>query len=145
MLEGLTTMIIYTKLRYMSNIQSKNPANISNYLKALSNPKRMEIFMRIAAGCYMAYSSSRDGEICACIGELSQGLNIGLSTVSHHVKELSRAGLIRVERRGQKVECSVNQKAIGELADYFNALAAGAKHKAQFVFGHPMDTDGVNG
>jgi ArsR family transcriptional regulator len=106
----------------MSNNQTKNPHKISDYLKALSNPKRMEIFMRIAAGCYLACYSSKDGEICACIGDLSQGLNIGLSTVSHHIKELRRAGLISVERRGQKVECSAVQSALCELADYFNAL-----------------------
>lgn len=78
--------------------------------------------MRIAGGCFLAYNSSKKGEICACVGELSQGLNIGLSTVSHHIKELHQAGLIRVERRGQKVECSVDQGAVCELADYFEAL-----------------------
>lgn len=81
--------------------------------------------MRIAGGCFLAYASSKDGEICACVGELSRGLNIGLSTVSHHVKELRRAGLVRVERRGQRVECSVEQSALHELADYFQALKQG--------------------
>jgi DNA-binding transcriptional ArsR family regulator len=110
----------------MSNNQTKNPGKISTYLKALSNRKRLEIFMRIAGGCYLGYHSTKDGEMCACIGELSQGLNIGLSTVSHHIKELRQAGLIRVERRGQKVECYVDRRAVCELADYFNALKRNA-------------------
>jgi ArsR family transcriptional regulator len=110
----------------MSNNQSKNPGKISDYLKALSNRKRMDIFMRIAGGCFLGYHFTKDGEMCACIGELSQGLNIGLSTVSHHIKELRRAGLVRVERRGQKVECHADRRAICELADYFEALRRNA-------------------
>lgn len=83
--------------------------------------------MRIAGGCFFSCNSSKDGQICACVGDLSKGLNIGMSTVSHHIKELRRAGLIRVERRGQKVECSVERSAVVELADYFSTLQQGAE------------------
>lgn len=36
--------------------------------------------------------------------DLSQGLGIGHSTVSHHMKELCQTGLIRMQRKGQKSE-----------------------------------------
>ena len=129
----------------MSNNQIKNPNLISDYLKALSNPKRMEIFMRIAAGCYLGYNSSKNGEICACVGELSQGLNIGLSTVSHHIKELRQAGLVRVERRGQKVECSVVQSALYELAEYFDALKRNAVSSISHDISNMSTSEGGDG
>jgi ArsR family transcriptional regulator len=47
-------------------------------------------------------------------------LGIVPSTVSHHIKELRRAGLIRMERRGQKIECWVDPEVLKELAGFFS-------------------------
>lgn len=55
-----------------------------------------------------------------CVGELGKDLGIAPSTVSHHIKELYRAGLIKMERRGQNVECSVNPEMLSALALFFN-------------------------
>ncbi len=46
-----------------------------------------------------------------CVGELGRGLGIGAPTVSHHLKELTRAGLIRTRKRGQNTECWVSNHA----------------------------------
>lgn len=37
------------------------------------------------------------------------------STVSHHIKELRRAGILVVERRGKNIECWVNEQAVEDL------------------------------
>ena len=59
-------------------------------------------------------------ESCACVGELGQDLGIGLSTISHHIKELRRAGLIRMERRGQKIECWIDPETLAAVRDFFS-------------------------
>lgn len=58
-----------------------------------------------------------------CVGEIGKNLGIVPSTVSHHLRELRRAGLIRMERRGQKVECSVDPETLQTLARFFSGLA----------------------
>jgi SAM-dependent methyltransferase len=48
----------------------------------------------------------------ACVGELGQDLGIVGSTISHHIKELRRAGLIRRERQGQKIVCWIDPQPV---------------------------------
>jgi len=86
--------------------------------KALSNPHRLNIFMRLASCCSPETTCDTD-EICECVGGVSKNLGIAASTVSHHIKELSRAGLIRLRRRGQNIECRVDPETLASLAMFF--------------------------
>ena len=89
--------------------------------KALSNPHRLKIFMRLANCCGPNIACSVDSEeMRTCVGQLGKDLGIVPSTVSHHIKELHRAGLIRMERQGQKIDCWVDSETIGALGDFFN-------------------------
>jgi ArsR family transcriptional regulator len=54
-----------------------------------------------------------------CVGEIGRDLSVSPSTVSHHLKELRDAGLIRAQRRGQKIECWVDPDVLNELAQFF--------------------------
>ena len=67
------------------------------------------------------------GGVCACVGELGKDLGIVPSTVSHHIKELRQAGLIRMQRNGQNIECSVDRSALNDLACFLKAK--GQKNK----------------
>ena len=60
-----------------------------------------------------------EGQICECVGALGKDLGIAPSTVSHHLKELSRAGLIDMNRKGQTMECQVNPGVVRAVADFF--------------------------
>jgi ArsR family transcriptional regulator len=86
--------------------------------KALSHPHRLAIFLRLAACCQR---HGCDAETCArlCIGELGKGLGIGQPTVSHHLKELVNARLIRTRRCGQSTECWVTETTLDEFARFF--------------------------
>jgi len=51
------------------------------------------------------------------VGDLAKGVSIDPSTVSHHLKELRRSGLIHMERNGRNIQCWVNQETVHSLAD----------------------------
>lgn len=53
------------------------------------------------------------------VGELGKDLDIVPSTLSHHMKELRRAGLIKMRRSGQRIECWVDPGIIKELEGFF--------------------------
>ena len=42
------------------------------------------------------------------VGEVCCRLDQSLSTASHHLKELRLAGLVRTEKRGRWIYCSIN-------------------------------------
>lgn len=108
----------------MSNNRNK-PERLAGMFKALSNPNRLKIFLKLASCCSptpkgnVMYSVD---EACACVGELGRDLGVVPSTVSHHIKELHRAGLISMKRDGQTIRCSVEPKTVEELSSFFSKI-----------------------
>ena len=107
----------------MSNYQDENIDKFAEMFKALSNPHRLKIFMRLVSCCQpgtvTSIKTNMEPETCACVGELGQDLGIVPSTISHHIKELRQAGLIHMERRGQKIECWVDPETVAALQGFF--------------------------
>ncbi len=92
--------------------------NIAKLLKALSNENRLAIFEFLRE-----HDLSCDGpEGCGCsVGDIAKQYDLALSTVSHHLKELKEAGLIKCEQRGQFTYCTVNQAQVQELRKFFSS------------------------
>jgi len=88
--------------------------------KALSNPHRLALFSRLMSCCVPGTKCSPDAAVRYCVGELGNGLNIAPSTLSHHLKELNRAGLVNMERRGKNIECWVEPGVLDRLARFFS-------------------------
>ena len=113
-----------TIIRHMSNYQDKEIQKFAEIFKALSNPNRLKIFLRLISCCQpgapTTIKESVEPEACACVGELGQDLGIVPSTISHHIKELRQAGLIRMERNGQKIECSMEPDTLKALKGFFS-------------------------
>lgn len=74
--------------------------------RALADPARIKILnMLLSAG----------GEVCAC--EITPAMALSQSTVSHHLKKLLEAGLVRREERGTWAYYSVDDGAMTRLRD----------------------------
>lgn len=91
---------------------------MAEVFKALSNPNRLRILAKLAFENGAWPTSCDDLGTCKCVGELGKDLDIVPSTVSHHIKELSRVGLIRLKRRGQSVECSVDYETLDSISGF---------------------------
>ena len=91
-----------------------NSARRTAILKALADPRRFELLERIAqSGCALNCSEAR------------AALPISAATLSHHVKELEAAGLIRVEREGKFHLLSLQPGVLDAIASMLNALSNG--------------------
>jgi len=62
-------------------------------LKALADPVRVKLVSLLF--------SATAGEVCSC--DLAEAVGLTESTVSHHLSQLRRAGLVESERRGMNV------------------------------------------
>jgi len=84
-------------------------------MKALSNENRLAIFEHIRAG-HNRGMVDVDNQLTMC--EVGSKINIALSTISHHVKELRNAELITCGRQGQTVRCVVNEETVSLMVQY---------------------------
>lgn len=98
----------------MSNNRNNDIERFARVFKALSNPNRLRIYTQLVSCCLSPDACTVD-EMSACVGELGSDLNIAPSTVSHHIKELHRAGLIKMERSGQSILCCVDGDTLKDL------------------------------
>ena len=112
----------------MSNYRIEKIRTFAEMFKALSNPNRLDIFLRLVSCCPPGTKCSSDAEARRFVGELGKELDITLSTVSHHIKELRHAGLIKVERRGKNIECWVDEHTVSAITE----LLAGRESSDQF-------------
>ncbi|MFH0960261.1 MAG: metalloregulator ArsR/SmtB family transcription factor [Pseudomonadota bacterium] len=85
--------------------------------RALSNPNRLKIFLRLVSCCPPGTKCDADVALRHCVGDLCRGLDIDPSTVSHHIKELRQAGLIRMERHGKNMLCWVDPQTAIDAAN----------------------------
>jgi ArsR family transcriptional regulator len=74
-------------------IDDEAALEIALRLKALADPMRVKLVSLLFG--------SDAGEVCNC--DLAQAVGLGESTVSHHLSQLRRAGLVESERRGMNV------------------------------------------
>src|SRR5438067_9901552 len=91
--------------------------------KALGDPTRLRIFEFLRC-CDREVEIDEAGD-CRPAGSLSVGevccrLDQAMSTVSHHLKELRLAGLIRTEKRGRWIYCSVNSTGLELVREFLD-------------------------
>jgi len=73
-------------------------SDLVRLFKALGDESRLRILRALA-----------DQTFCVC--DLAKELGISQPTLSHHVKILRDAGLVKGEKEGQWIFCSLNEEA----------------------------------
>ncbi|TFG54319.1 MAG: transcriptional regulator [Gemmatimonadales bacterium] len=106
----------------MSNHQTIAVPPLADAFKALGHPHRLQIFHRLSSCCAPGTACTVDEAVPRCVGELAAELDIAPSTVSHHLKELTRAGLIATERCGREIRCWVEPDVLRDLGDFFHGF-----------------------
>jgi ArsR family transcriptional regulator, arsenate/arsenite/antimonite-responsive transcriptional repressor len=97
---------------YKTTLDLKRAAHL---FKVLGHPHRLAILLRLCERCGTTATRDDDEAVAAHVGELSKGLKIAPSTVSHHLKELRQAGVISMEREGQHIQCCPNLEVVEQL------------------------------
>ncbi len=72
-------------------------------LKALADPTRLRLLSLLLT----------EGEVCTC--DLAPAVGLTDGTVSHHLGQLKKAGLVEGERRGMNVYYRARREALGAL------------------------------
>jgi ArsR family transcriptional regulator, arsenate/arsenite/antimonite-responsive transcriptional repressor len=79
--------------------------DIALRLKALADPARVKLVSLLF--------SAETGEVCSC--DLAAAVALGESTVSHHLAQLRRDGLVESERRGMNVYHRARRDSLAAL------------------------------
>ncbi|GAB2628926.1 Rv2640c family ArsR-like transcriptional regulator [Prescottella soli] len=74
-------------------------------LKALADPARIKLMSILL--------TTDAGEVCTC--DLATGVELAESTVSHHLSQLRKAGMVESERRGMNVYHRARSQALDAL------------------------------
>ena len=92
-------------------------SELARIFKALSDPNRLAILQVLREECGGAcrIDPDRPG---ATVSAIADRFELSISTVSHHLKELRNAGLIRCVKRGQWVYCSPDEESLESIQSF---------------------------
>lgn len=91
------------------------PGQFERIAKALSDPRRFKVLQTIAAS----------GEECA-YQRICKKVPVTKATISHHLKELVRAGLVESVRDGQYVHACIRREVLEAYTSELLRRTAGA-------------------
>ena len=94
--------------------------DLARVFRALGDPSRLAIFELVRDCCFEDTGHS-PVDLRASVSEIAKQFDLSLSTVSHHLKELRNAGLIKCERRGQHIFCSVDPEILGVVEQFLRS------------------------
>lgn len=102
-------------------------ADIHEIFRALSDPTRLAIFQLLRC-CTQEIAIDDEGQCYsgagASVGEVCCKVNVAQSTVSFHLKELRQAGLVRTERRGRMIFCTVVPETLERIRAFVDEAAS---------------------
>ncbi|HLS90140.1 MAG TPA: metalloregulator ArsR/SmtB family transcription factor [Limnochordia bacterium] len=91
--------------------------DVVKLFKALGDENRLRILAALAKETY-------------CVCDLARLLNIPQPTLSHHLKILRDIGLVKGEKDGQWIYCSLNSELLAEYGLDIDRLLAALEREA---------------
>ncbi len=101
---------------------------IATACKSLSDPTRLRILQYLASCCEEVDVDEKGaahrtkgvtaGSICC---EVTGGMKV-TSNISHHLKELKNAGLIKMRKDGRMVRCSLDRDRLQQVEEFVQNL-----------------------
>lgn len=86
--------------------------------KALADPNRLKVLKLLSAPPV----NSRAGAESVCACDLEEVLGLSQPTVSHHMRLLVRAGLVRATKRGKWTDYALNTEGLERAQSLLRAL-----------------------
>lgn len=98
--------------------------DLAQIFTALGGETRVQLLLALQAKALTCPDPAHCdlSERCCDVSELADASGLAMSTVSYHLKELRRAGLIQTQRRGKHIYCSINEATAAQLAQFFESL-----------------------
>jgi ArsR family transcriptional regulator len=96
-------------------LDEEQAAELAGLLKALADPVRIRLVSLIAA--------APGGEVCAC--DLPAHLDRSQSTISHHLSQLVKVGIIEREQRGKWAWFRLRPEQLGAVCTALGGAALG--------------------
>ncbi len=106
---------------YLYKVNATPAPKLAKIFAALSSPSRIRILRNVARLGTYGGDKYRHGPGCT-ITAAGLGLKLGLPTLSHHIQELAKAGLLVVERKGREKRCWAITKARNEIESFLKSL-----------------------
>ncbi len=110
------------------SVESAN-ANLDYTFAALGDSTRRAIVTQLA-----------DGE--AALSQLAEPFDMSLTAVSKHVRVLTKAGLVEVEKRGRTQFCRLRAAPMAEAADWLQGYQRFWSEQFSALARHLESTDG---
>ncbi|MBA0050861.1 ArsR family transcriptional regulator [Streptomyces sp. AJS327] len=93
-------------------LERSEAEQLSTILRSIADPTRLQLFRLL--------EQAPNGEACVC--DLADSLGLRQSTVSHHLKIMTEAGLLDRERRGTWAWFSVNHDGLERVRSILDPL-----------------------
>ncbi len=107
----------------------------AEFLRALTDESRLDIYI------FLQHSNPQNGQLPSyTVSEIAERFNISMSTVSHHLQELKRVGIVRMERQGKERYYQIDlDYMIERLGQMYGRLLAKREMLSRGISGCPMD------
>jgi len=105
------------------------------FLRGLTDESRLDIYI------FLQHSGPQNGKMPSyTVSEIAERFNISMSTVSHHLQELKRVGIVSVERRGKERYYQIDlDYMIERLGQMYGRLLVKREMLRRGASGCPMD------
>ncbi|MDD2450129.1 MAG: metalloregulator ArsR/SmtB family transcription factor [Sulfurimonas sp.] len=105
--------------------------------KALGNETRFLIFKNVFTGGYVCSIDNKNPKVSphsTCVSTIAQHFEFSLPTISKHLQLLREAGIIKMQKKSNKIYIEPNIETIRELGGCFTKLVENFENNRELFF-----------